>query len=143
MIDRIHVEKAADAGVGKISLLEDDPLRYMLRAVGAGMGLTLVVFVFVFLGVNAKLTRHLPGCGYRIGFFRCRLDDYRLHEYRAVYQQQYVPDHIFRRRPNKLETGYAALDFLLLRKSRWRDPRRSSAFRRRIPYSTATRACTI
>jgi len=46
MIDRIYVEKAADAGVGKISLLQDDPLRYMLRAVGAGMGLTLVVFVF-------------------------------------------------------------------------------------------------
>ena len=52
MIDRIHVEKAADAGVGKISLLEDDPLRYMLRAVGAGMGLTLVVFVFWVLKQN-------------------------------------------------------------------------------------------
>jgi nitrite transporter NirC len=37
MTDRIHVEKAADAGVGKISLLQEDPLRYMLRAVGAGM----------------------------------------------------------------------------------------------------------
>ena len=46
MIDRVYVEKAADAGVGKISLLQDDPFRYMLRAVGAGMGLTLVVFVF-------------------------------------------------------------------------------------------------
>jgi len=52
MIDRIHVEKAADAGVGKISLLQDDPLRYMLRAVGAGMGLTLVVFVFWVLKQN-------------------------------------------------------------------------------------------
>jgi nitrite transporter len=46
MTDRGYVEKAADAGVGKVSLLEEDPLRYMLRAVGAGMGLTLVVFVF-------------------------------------------------------------------------------------------------
>jgi nitrite transporter len=46
MIDRIYVEKAADAGFGKINLLQDDPLRYMLRAIGAGMGLTLVVFVF-------------------------------------------------------------------------------------------------
>src|SRR6516225_5221883 len=52
MIDRIYVEKAADAGVGKINMLQDDPLRYMLRAVGAGMGLTLVVFVFWVLKQN-------------------------------------------------------------------------------------------
>jgi len=52
MIDRVDVEKAADAGVGKISLLQDDPFRYMLRAVGAGMGLTLVVFVFWVLKQN-------------------------------------------------------------------------------------------
>ena len=39
------VEKAADAGVGKVSLVQDDPLRDMLRAVGAGVGLSLVVFV--------------------------------------------------------------------------------------------------
>jgi len=52
MIDRVYVEKAADAGVGKISLLQDDPFRYMLRAVGAGMGLTLVVFVFWVLKQN-------------------------------------------------------------------------------------------
>src|SRR5215467_14872572 len=54
MSDRTYVEKAADAGVGKISLLQDDPLRYMLRAVGAGMGLTLVVFVFWVLKQNLK-----------------------------------------------------------------------------------------
>ena len=52
MIDRSHVEKAADAGFGKINLLQDDPLRYMLRSVGAGMGLTLVVFVFWVLKQN-------------------------------------------------------------------------------------------
>ena len=52
MIDRIYVEKAADAGFGKINLLQDDPLRYMLRAIGAGMGLTLVVFVFWVLKQN-------------------------------------------------------------------------------------------
>ena len=52
MIDRVDVEKAADAGVGKISRLQDDPFRYMLRAVGAGMGLTLVVFVFWVLKQN-------------------------------------------------------------------------------------------
>jgi nitrite transporter NirC len=52
MIDRSYVEKAADAGVGKINLLQDDPLRYMLRAVGAGMGLTIVVFVFWVLKQN-------------------------------------------------------------------------------------------
>src|SRR3974377_2561871 len=52
MINRVYVEKAADAGGGKIILLQDDPLRYMLRAVGAGMGLTLVVFVFWVLKQN-------------------------------------------------------------------------------------------
>jgi nitrite transporter len=52
MTDRGYVEKAADAGVGKVSLLQEDPLRYMLRAVGAGMGLTLVVFVFWILKQN-------------------------------------------------------------------------------------------
>lgn len=52
MTDRGYVEKAAETGFGKISLLQDDPLRYMLRAVGAGMGLTLVVFVFWVLKHN-------------------------------------------------------------------------------------------
>ena len=37
MTDRSYVEKAADAGVGKVVLLQEDPLRYMLRALGAGM----------------------------------------------------------------------------------------------------------
>src|SRR6476620_11286555 len=46
MTDRLYVEKAADAGAGKLKLLQDDPLRYMVRSIGAGMGLTLVVFVF-------------------------------------------------------------------------------------------------
>lgn len=46
MIDRSHVEKAAEVGAGKIILLQNDPLRYLLRSVGAGMGLTIVVFVF-------------------------------------------------------------------------------------------------
>jgi nitrite transporter len=52
MVDRVHVEKAAAAGFGKIALLQDDPLRYLLRSVGAGMGLTLVVFVFWVLKQN-------------------------------------------------------------------------------------------
>ena len=52
MTDRAYVEKAAAAGAGKIGLLQEDPLRYMLRAVGAGMGLTLVVFVFWVLKQN-------------------------------------------------------------------------------------------
>src|SRR5215831_1917670 len=52
MIDRTHVEKAADTGAGKIRLLLDDPLRYMVRSIGAGMGLTLVVFVFWVLKQN-------------------------------------------------------------------------------------------
>jgi nitrite transporter len=51
-MDRIHVEKAADAGFSKAALLQTDPVRYMLRSVGAGMGLTLVVFVFWVLTQN-------------------------------------------------------------------------------------------
>jgi len=54
MSDRSYVEKAADAGVTKITLLQQDPLRYMLRSVGAGMGLTLVVFVFWMLTQNLR-----------------------------------------------------------------------------------------
>ena len=52
MTDRGYVVKAADAGVQKVSLLQEDPFRYMLRAVCAGMGLTLVVFVFWVLKQN-------------------------------------------------------------------------------------------
>jgi nitrite transporter NirC len=54
MIDREHVEKAAAAGFGKVNLLQDDPPRYLLRSVGAGMGLTLVVFVFWVLKQNLR-----------------------------------------------------------------------------------------
>ncbi|MGO9019850.1 MAG: formate/nitrite transporter family protein [Syntrophobacteraceae bacterium] len=46
MSDRIYVEKAADTGVNKINLLVNDPSRYMLRSLGAGMFLSIVVFVF-------------------------------------------------------------------------------------------------
>jgi nitrite transporter NirC len=52
MIDRSHVEKAAEAGAGKIFLLEQDPPRYMLRSIGAGMGLTITVFIFWVLKQN-------------------------------------------------------------------------------------------
>jgi nitrite transporter len=61
------VEKAADAGVGKVSLLQEDPLRYMLRAVGAGMGLPLVVFVFWIL--KQKLHETTAGAVIAAGFF--------------------------------------------------------------------------
>jgi nitrite transporter NirC len=54
MTDRDYVVKAADAGLGKVSLLQEDPLRYMLRAVGAGMGLTIVVFTFWVLKQNLQ-----------------------------------------------------------------------------------------
>ena len=54
MTDRDYVVKAADAGFGKVSLLQEDPLRYMLRAVGAGMGLTIVVFTFWVLKQNLQ-----------------------------------------------------------------------------------------
>jgi formate/nitrite transporter FocA (FNT family) len=67
MIDRGFVEKAAEAGVGKVSLLREDPLRYMLRAIGAGMGLTLVVFVFWTLKQN--LRESAAGAIIASGFF--------------------------------------------------------------------------
>ena len=51
-MDRAYVEKAAAAGAGKISLLERDPLRYLVRSVGGGMGLTLIVYVFWVLKHN-------------------------------------------------------------------------------------------
>ena len=54
MSDRAHVEKAVQAGVLKVNLLLDDPFRYLLRSIGAGMGLTLVVFVFWVLKQNLK-----------------------------------------------------------------------------------------
>ena len=52
MNDRTYVEKAAHAGAGKVSLLQLDPSRYLLRSVGAGMGLSIVVFVFWVLTQN-------------------------------------------------------------------------------------------
>jgi nitrite transporter len=45
-MDRIHVQKASDSAVAKADLLQNEPVRYMLRSVGGGMGLTLIVFVF-------------------------------------------------------------------------------------------------
>jgi nitrite transporter len=61
------VEKVADAGINKVSLLQEDPLRYMLRAVGAGMGLSLIVFVFWTLKQNLHETP--AGAVIASGFF--------------------------------------------------------------------------
>lgn len=52
MIDRSLVEKAADSGVRKLTLLQTDPGRYMVRSVLAGMYLTIVVLVFWVLSHN-------------------------------------------------------------------------------------------
>jgi nitrite transporter NirC len=46
MIESPVVEKVAASGVKKSRSLEDDPLRYVLRSILAGMYLTLVGFVF-------------------------------------------------------------------------------------------------
>ncbi len=54
MIDRSHVEKAADTGARKINMLQSDPSRYMLRSFGAGMFLTITVFVFWALTHNLQ-----------------------------------------------------------------------------------------
>lgn len=46
MIDRSLVEKAADSGVRKLTLLQNDPGRYLTRSVLAGMYLSIVLFVY-------------------------------------------------------------------------------------------------
>lgn len=46
MIDRSLVEKAADSGVRKLSLLQTDPGRYLIRSILAGMYLSITVFVY-------------------------------------------------------------------------------------------------
>ena len=46
MIDRSYEEKAADSGVRKLSLLQSDPGRYVIRSVLAGMYLSIVLFVY-------------------------------------------------------------------------------------------------
>lgn len=46
MLDRPYVEKAADSGLRKLTLLQSDPRRYMARSILAGMYLTIVVFVY-------------------------------------------------------------------------------------------------
>ena len=51
-MDRPLVEKAAASGLRKMSLLQNDPGRYMLRSVLAGMYLSIVVFLFWMLMQN-------------------------------------------------------------------------------------------
>lgn len=46
MLDRTYVEKAADSGFDKLFLLQNDPWRYLTRAVLAGMYLTIVLFTY-------------------------------------------------------------------------------------------------
>lgn len=46
MIDRAYVEKAAESGVRKVSMLQTDPGRYLTRSVLAGMYLSIVVFTY-------------------------------------------------------------------------------------------------
>ncbi|MBS1157298.1 MAG: transporter [Proteobacteria bacterium] len=46
MIDRSLVEKAADSGVRKLTLLQTDPGRYLIRSILAGMYLSITVFVY-------------------------------------------------------------------------------------------------
>jgi len=53
-MDRPYVEKAVIAGAGKITLLRENPGRYMLRSFGAGMALTIVVFAYWVLSHNLQ-----------------------------------------------------------------------------------------
>jgi nitrite transporter len=46
MPDRKYVQKAAETGSHKITLLAMDPVRYLLRSILAGMYLSVVVFVY-------------------------------------------------------------------------------------------------
>jgi len=141
MIDRGLVEKAAEAGAVKVSLLQEDPLRYMLRAVGAGMGLTLAVFVF--LDAEAKSARNPHGCSIGVRLFWGRPGHHRFYEYRIVHQQQYVPDCLFCRRADKLEAGCTAVDFLLFWKSRWCCPSYGIADWRRLSRPITSRSCLV
>jgi nitrite transporter NirC len=52
MVDRTYVEKAAESGARKMALLQNDPKRYLMRSVLAGMYLSIVVFVFWALAHN-------------------------------------------------------------------------------------------
>ena len=52
MIDRPLVEMAAASGGSKLTLLHQDPRRYLLRSVLAGMYLSIVLFVFWALVYN-------------------------------------------------------------------------------------------
>ncbi len=45
-IDRSYVEKAAESGARKMTLLQSDPGRYLTRSVLAGMYLSIVLFAF-------------------------------------------------------------------------------------------------
>jgi nitrite transporter NirC len=70
MSDRIYVEKAADTGALKNSLLETSPSRYMLRSLGAGMFLSIVVFVFWVLMHNLRdmsLGKAIASCFFGVG----------------------------------------------------------------------------
>ncbi len=46
MPDRSYVEKAADSGLNKLRLLQNDPRRYALRSILAGMYLTITLFAY-------------------------------------------------------------------------------------------------
>lgn len=46
MPDRSYVEKAADSGLNKLKLLQNDPRRYALRSILAGMYLTITLFAY-------------------------------------------------------------------------------------------------
>jgi formate/nitrite transporter FocA (FNT family) len=85
MNDRTYVEKAAHAGAGKVSLLQLDPSRYLLRSVGAGMELTTVCFV------SWALTQNLNdislGRVIAAGFFGVALTIIVFTKYRAVHQR--------------------------------------------------------
>ncbi|WP_410498931.1 formate/nitrite transporter family protein [Chitinibacter sp. S2-10] len=52
MSDRSYVEKAADSGLNKMLLLKNDPWRYTVRSVLAGMYLTITVFTYWMLVHN-------------------------------------------------------------------------------------------
>ena len=107
-------------------MLQDDPLRYLLRALGAGMGLTLVVFVYWILKQNLhdisigavihRLFRRRPG--------NHHFTDTELFTSNNMYLP-YPPS-----KSRQLGTSRAALDFLLLRQPCWCDPPNDAAGRR-------------
>ena len=141
MNDRPYVEKAAAAGAGKLKLLQDDPLRYMVRSIGAGMGLTLVVFVFWVLKQNLH---DIPlGPVIASGFFGVGLTIIVFTNTELFTSNNMYLTVSSAEGRTSWRQAITALDLLLFREFSWCDPDYGAACRRRFPRRIAPRSCIV